>query len=191
MEAFWISTGTVLLGELGDKTQLLAIMLASRYRRPWSIVLGILLATVLNHAAAALAGDWLATLLPPDWRHWIIGASFLAVGLWALIPDRIDEADISLSGRSVLWISGLSFFLAEIGDKTQIATTILAARFESLVAVVSGSTLGMLLANVPVVFLGAALAAKLPLKPIRWTAAAVFIVLGLSTMWFGASWFAA
>lgn len=191
MEAFWISTGTVFLGELGDKTQLLAVMLASRFRRPWIVVAGILLATVLNHAVAGLAGSWIRTVLPDQWLHWIVGLSFIAVGLWAIKPDEIDESEALRSGRSVLWITIVSFFLAEIGDKTQIATTVLAARFDDLVQVVAGTTSGMLLADVPVVFLGAAIATRLPLTAIRWTAAGLFVVLGVTTLIWGGSWLGA
>lgn len=190
MEAFWISTGTVLLGEIGDKTQLLAVMLASRFRRPWPVVAGILLATLLNHAVAALAGDWLRQVLPPQWLHWLVGLSFIAVGIWAIKPDQVDSEEARRSGASVLWVTTLSFFLAEIGDKTQIATTVLAARFGELAQVVAGTTSGMLLADVPVVFLGTAMATRLPFKPIRWTAAAVFVLLGLSTLFWGGRLFA-
>ncbi|MDT0497351.1 TMEM165/GDT1 family protein [Algiphilus sp. W345] len=188
MEAFWIATGTVFLGELGDKTQLLAVMLASRFRRPWIVVAGILLATVLNHAVAGLAGSWIRTVLPDEWLHWIVGLSFIAVGLWAIKPDGIDESEAQRSGRSVLWITVVSFFLAEIGDKTQIATTVLAARFDDLLQVVAGTTSGMLLADVPVVFLGAAIATRLPLTAIRWTAAGLFVVLGVTTLIWGGTW---
>ena len=182
MEAFFVSTGAVLLGEIGDKTQLLALMLASRFRRPWPVIAGILVATVFNHALAGLAGAWLHDLLSPQWLPWIVGASFIGVGLWALKPDTLDAHEGQGSGRSVFVIAAVAFFLAEIGDKTQIATTVLAVRYDALIPVVSGTTLGMLLADVPVVFLGAALAQKLPLKAIRIAAAALFIVLGLATL---------
>lgn len=184
MESFLVSTGTVFLGEIGDKTQLLAIILASRFKKPWPIVVGILVATTLNHAVAAWAGNWIAATLSPDLLRWIVGASFLGVGLWALKPDTASESEVKGSGSAFV-VTTVSFFLAEIGDKTQIATTVLAARFNELVPVVAGTTLGMLLANVPVVFLGAALAQRLPLGPIRLVAAATFIALGVVTLVFG------
>jgi putative Ca2+/H+ antiporter (TMEM165/GDT1 family) len=185
MQALLVSFGTVFLGEIGDKTQLLSIMLASRFRRPWPIVSGILVATLANHALAGLAGQWLHNRLAPAALVWLVGLSFIAVGLWALKPDTADEHEGERPGQSIFWVTAVSFFLAEIGDKTQIATTVLAAKYASLVAVVSGTTLGMLAADVPVIFLGAAFAARLPLKPIRWVAAALFITLGVASLLFG------
>lgn len=185
MDAFLVSTGTVFLGEIGDKTMLLAVMLASRFRRPWTVILGILMATLFNHALAGVLGIWLNDLISPPWLPWIVGLSFIAVGIWALRPDTADESEATRTGRSALCITVVSFFLAEIGDKTQIATTVLAAKFDALVAVVAGTTAGMLLADVPVVFLGAALADRLPLKATRVAAATLFIVLGLSSILFG------
>lgn len=182
MEALLISAGTVFLGEIGDKTQLLAIMLSSRFRRPWPIIAGILLATLANHALAGLAGQWLHNHIATDALILIVGASFIAVGFWALVPDKAEEVEGQRRGKSIVWVTAVSFFLAEIGDKTQIATTVLAAKFASIYAVVTGTTVGMLAADVPVVFLGAALASRLPLKPIRWSAAALFILLGLTTL---------
>lgn len=182
-EAFFVSTGAVLLGEIGDKTQLLALVLASRFRKPWPVIAGILVATVFNHALAGLAGSWLNALLPSSLLPWIVGVSFIAVGLWALKPDTLDDDEgQNYAGRSGFVVATVAFFLAEIGDKTQIATTVLAARYDALLAVVSGTTLGMLLADVPVVFLGAALAQKLPLKWIRVAAAALFVALGIATL---------
>ena len=185
MEAFLISTGTVFLGEIGDKTQLLAVMLASRFRKPWTVILGIIIATTLNHALAAQAGAWLPNVFNPRWMPWIVGLSFIAVGCWALIPDQVDEKEAQRSGRSALGVTIVSFFIAEMGDKTQIATTVLAAKFAAFWPVVSGTTIGMLLANVPVVFMGVALAQRLPLKAIRIAAAALFIALGISSLIWG------
>ncbi len=182
MEAFLVSTGAVLLGEIGDKTQLLALVLASRFRKPGPVIAGILVATVFNHALAGLAGTWLRDLLSPQLLPWLVGGSFIAVGLWALKPDTLEEGEGQRLGHSAFWVTTLAFFLAEIGDKTQIATTVLAVRYDALLPVVGGTTLGMLLADVPVVFLGAALAQRLPLKAIRIAAAALFIVLGLATL---------
>lgn len=187
MEAFLISTGTVFLGEIGDKTQLLAVMLASRFRKPWTVILGIVIATAINHTLAAQAGAWLPKLIDPQWMPWIVGLSFIAVGCWALIPDKVDEQEAQRTGRSALGVTIVSFFLAEIGDKTQIATTILAAKFAAFWPVVLGTTTGMLLADVPVVFLGVALAQRLPLKAIRITAAGLFIALGCSSLIWGRS----
>lgn len=185
MDAFLVSTGTVFLGEIGDKTMLLAVMLASRFRRPWTVILGILIATLFNHAIAGALGTWINDLIPQNWLPWIVGLSFIAVGMWALKPDTADESEAARTGRSALWITVVSFFLAEIGDKTQIATTVLAVKFDALLAVVAGTTTGMLLADVPVVFLGAALANRLPLKATRIAAAVLFIVLGISSILFG------
>ncbi|WP_028081239.1 TMEM165/GDT1 family protein [Solimonas soli] len=185
MEAFLVSTGVVLLGEIGDKTMLLALLLATRFRRPLPVIAGILVATLLNHALAGLIGGWVRTVLPSGWLPWIVGGLFIAVGLWALVPDKIDEDEAKPAGDgSAFLVTALAFFLAEIGDKTQIATTLLAARFDSLLAVVAGTTTGMMLADVPVIFIGSALAAKLPLKAIRIVAAGLFITLGVTTLVF-------
>lgn len=182
LEAFGVSTGAVFLGEIGDKTQLLALLLASRFRRPWPIIAGILLATLANHALAVYAGRSLNSLIDPAWLPWIVGVSFIGVGLWALVPDQLDDKDAGPTQGSVLWITTVAFFLAEIGDKTQLATAVLAARYDLFLPVLAGTTGGMLLADVPVVLLGGALAARLPLKPIRWAAAGLFMVLGLATL---------
>ena len=187
MEAFLVSAGAVLLGEIGDKTMLLALVLATRFRKPWPVIAGILVATLLNHALAGLLGGWVRTVLPAEWLPWIVGGLFIAVGLWALVPDKLDDDDDDAKPNGVgsaFIVTTIAFFLAEIGDKTQIATTLLAARFESLLAVVAGTTTGMMLADVPVIFVGAALATKLPLKAIRIVAAALFIVLGVTTLIF-------
>ncbi len=173
MHAFLVSTGLVALAEIGDKTQLLALMLAAHFRRPWPIIAGILIATLANHAGAGLAGTLLGNLLTGAWLRWIVGLSFLAMAIWALFPDKQDPEDGALARRGAFVTTVIVFFLAEIGDKTQIATIALAARFEQLYAVVLGTTLGMMLANVPAVILGDRLAGKLPLKrsatPPRWS----------------------
>jgi putative Ca2+/H+ antiporter (TMEM165/GDT1 family) len=182
LEAFGVSTGAVFLGEIGDKTQLLALLLASRFRRPLPVIAGILIATLANHALAVYAGRSLNGLLDPAWLPWIVGLSFIAVGVWALVPDRVDEQEAGPGSGNVLWISTLSFFLAEIGDKTQLATAVLGARYDLFLPVLAGTTGGMLLADVPVVLLGGALAARLPLRPIRWAAAGLFILLGLLSL---------
>ncbi|WP_085316901.1 TMEM165/GDT1 family protein [Derxia lacustris] len=183
MEAFLVSTGVVALGEIGDKTQLLALMLAARFRKPLPIVLGILVATVVNHGLAGALGAVVRDLLGPEVLRWVLGASFIAVGIWALFPDKMDEDEARPRGDwGVFGVTVVTFFLAEIGDKTQLATVMLAARFDSLIAVVSGTTLGMLIADVPAVFVGGLAAPKLPLKWIRIAAAAVFVALGVGVL---------
>ena len=180
MEAFLVSTGLVALAEMGDKTQLLSLVLAARFRRPWAIVLGILVATLANHALAAAVGAWLAGLVGPHWMRIAIGVGFLAMAAWTLVPDKLDHADVG--GRGVFIATCLAFFLAEMGDKTQVATVALAARYSALAAVVLGTTAGMMLANVPVVLLGERIAARLPLKLLRRLAAACFAVLGVAAL---------
>jgi putative Ca2+/H+ antiporter (TMEM165/GDT1 family) len=185
LNALLVSTGTVALAEIGDKTQLLALMLAARYRKPWPIVAGIVIATVLNHALAAALGDWLSTLLTPGVLRWIVAGSFIAVALWTLKPDTLDDGDGPAARYGPLLATAIAFFIAEIGDKTQVATILLAARFHDFAQVVAGTTLGMLLANVPVVLLGSRFADRLPLKAARLTAAAVFAILGVGALVFG------
>jgi putative Ca2+/H+ antiporter (TMEM165/GDT1 family) len=185
VHAFLISTGLVALAEIGDKTQLLALLLAARFRRPWPIILGILVATLANHAAAGLAGMLLGNLLAGAWLRWLVGLTFIAMAVWALIPDRYEEDRRALVRGGALVTTLVVFFLAEIGDKTQIATIGLAARFDQLYPVVLGTTLGMMLANVPAVILGDRLAGRLPLKAIRYTAALVFAALGIATIVIG------
>lgn len=181
MEAFLTSTLLVALAEIGDKTQLLSFVLAARLRRPGAIIGGIGAATVLNHALAASLGVWLAALLPAAVLPWLTGLLFIAFGLWALHPDTLD-GEPRLHGSAAFLTAALAFFVAEMGDKTQLATVALGARFERLGAVVLGTTLGMLIANVPAVLAGEALAQKLPLRAVRLTAAAVFIATGLLAM---------
>jgi len=180
LEAFLVSTAAVAIAEIGDKTQLLALLLAARYRRFWPIAWGILLATVLNHALAGWLGALVAAWLPPDVLRWLLAASFLAVALWTLKPDQIDEAEGGDARFGAFLTTTIAFFLAEMGDKTQIATVVLAAKFEgALFAVVAGTTLGMLLANLPVVALGARFAQRMPLRLARWAAAALFAGLAV------------
>ncbi|QIL21690.1 TMEM165/GDT1 family protein [Thermomonas sp. HDW16] len=178
MDALLVSTGTVALAEIGDKTQLLALLLAARFRKPWPIIAGILVATLLNHALAAWIGQLAASWLTAQTLRWIVAASFIGIALWTLKPDKLDE-DEKLPAHGAFIATVIAFFIAEIGDKTQVATVLLAAKYSSLWQVVSGTTIGMLLANVPVVALGSKFAAKLPLKAARITAACVFLALGL------------
>jgi Ca2+/H+ antiporter, TMEM165/GDT1 family len=183
LEALLVSTGVVALGEMGDKTQLLAIVLAATLRKPVPIVLGIFVATLVNHAAAGALGGWVAHALGPGVLRWAIGLSFLAMAAWVLVPDRVDEE--SAGGRRRLGVFGttvVAFFLAEMGDKTQIATVALAARYADVVAVVLGTTAGMMLANVPAVLLGERISQKLSMKRLHAIAAAVFAVLGVLTL---------
>ncbi len=183
MEAFLVSTGVVALGEMGDKTQLLAIILAARFRKPLPIILGILVATLANHAAAAWVGDWVAQALGPQLLRWVVGGSFLAVAVWMLVPDKIDDKNHPDQLRwGVFGTTVLAFFLAEMGDKTQIATVALAARYHDLFPVVMGTTLGMMAANVPAVFMGDQIAKRISMRLVHGIAALIFAVLGLLTL---------
>ena len=182
MEAFLISTGIVALAEIGDKTQLLAFILAAKFRKPVPIVLGILVATLANHGFAGAVGSWITNLISPETLRWILGVSFIAMAGWTLIPDKFDEEDAKLARFGVFTTTLIAFFLAEMGDKTQVATIALAAQYQSLVAVVSGTTLGMMLANVPAVILGDRIAGKIPVKLVHRIAAAIFAVLGVATL---------
>jgi len=184
---FTLSAATVTVAEIGDKTQLLALILAARFRRPWPIAWGMLAATLFNHAIAGAAGGWLSALLGPDTLRWLIGLSFLAMAGWALIPDKLDqEGEETLLSRLSAWgpfvTTLVAFFLAEIGDKTQLATVALAARAESLTAVVIGTTVGMALANLPAIWLGHRFAGRLPLHWIRRGAALLFALIGAMTL---------
>jgi putative Ca2+/H+ antiporter (TMEM165/GDT1 family) len=180
LEAFAVSTDLVALAEIGDKTQLLSLVLAARFRRPWPIVLGIFLATLLNHTAAGAAGAWLTHLVGEATLRRMVGASFIAMAAWILVPDKLgnDEASAKSHG-GVLVTTAILFFIAEMGDKTQVATVVLAARYESLWQVVSGTTIGMMLANVPVVFFGEAIARRMPVAIIRKVTAVAFAALGV------------
>jgi putative Ca2+/H+ antiporter (TMEM165/GDT1 family) len=179
MEALLVSTGVVALAEIGDKTQLLALLLATRFRAPWHIVLGILVATLLNHALAGALGTWIVQFIGPQPLRWILGISFIAMAAWALIPDSAPDEDSASPRYGVFLTTVIAFFLVEMGDKTQIATVALAAQFHSLLWVVVGTTLGMMLANVPVVFAGDALIKRVPLQRVRIFAALSFVALGL------------
>lgn len=181
MDAFLTSTTLVALAEIGDKTQLLSFVLAARLRRPVAIILGILVATLANHALAGSLGVFGARLLPPGVLPWITGLLFIGFGLWALHPDALDD-DPKLHRAGAFVTALIAFFIAEMGDKTQLATVALGARFDALVWVVLGTTLGMMIANIPAVLIGEALAHKLPLKLLRWIAAAVFVVTGVATI---------
>jgi len=179
LEAFLVCTGAVALGEIGDKTQLLALMLAARFRRPWPIVLGILVATLVNHSLAAGIGAAVAHTLGPQLLRWAIGLGFIAMAAWMLVPDKADEVDTSRGHFGVFGSTLLAFFLAEMGDKTQLATVALAARYPDLLAVVAGTTTGMLLADVPAVFLGGRAAQALPMRLVHGISAGVFALLGV------------
>ena len=181
-----VSTGTVALAEIGDKTQLLALLLAARLRKPAAIVLGILIATLLNHALAGWVGSLVAHWLSPEVLRWTVAGSFIAIALWSLKPDTLDE-HAPASGHGALITTTIAFFLAEIGDKTQVATVLLAAKYAPLWAVVAGTTLGMLLANVPVVLLGHRFADRLPLRAARIAAALLFMALGIWVLLRGTS----
>jgi putative Ca2+/H+ antiporter (TMEM165/GDT1 family) len=178
LEAFLVSAGVVALAEIGDKTQLLALLLTARFRAPWPIVLGILVATVANHTFAGAVGVWLMNLLGARNMRWILGLSFIVMAGWTLIPDKAPDEQSSSSRYGVFVTTVIAFFLVEMGDKTQIATVALAAQFHNLLLVVLGTTIGMLLANVPVVFAGDALLRRVPLKAVRMVAALSFVALG-------------
>jgi len=180
LEAFLVSTGLVALAEIGDKTQLLSLVLAARFRKPWPIVLGIFASTLLNHAVAAGLGAWISRVVGELWMGRIAGISFLVMAAWILVPDKLDDAGVvEKPGHGVFITTAVLFFLAEMGDKTQVATVVLGARYESLVAVVAGTTLGMMLANVPVVFFGDAIAKRVPVSVVRRVTAVAFALLGI------------
>lgn len=181
MQALWTSTLLVALAEIGDKTQLLSFVLAAKLRRPYAIMAGILVATLANHALAGSLGLWLASLVAPQTLNWIVGLSFVGFGLWTLKPDSL-EGDPRMLGAGAFATTTIAFFLAEMGDKTQLATVALVARFHDLVRVVLGTTLGMMAANVPAVIMGEKLAHRVPMKVVRWLAASLFIGLGLATL---------
>jgi putative Ca2+/H+ antiporter (TMEM165/GDT1 family) len=179
MEAFLISTGIVALAEMGDKTQLLSLVLAARFRKPWPIVLGILVATLANHALAGAVGSWVTTVLGPDVLRWVLGLSFIAMAVWMLIPDKLDDDEGDEAPRmGVFMTTVVAFFLAEMGDKTQIATVMLAAQYHAWAWVVAGTTLGMMLANAPVVWLGDAITQRVPIRLVHVVSAVIFAVLG-------------
>ena len=180
MESLLVSTGVVALAEMGDKTQLLAFILAARFKKPVPIILGILVATVLNHGLAGALGTWITAILSPDVLRWVLGLSFLGMAIWTMIPDKIEEEETHIATRlGVFGATLITFFLAEMGDKTQIATVALAAHYAQPLLVVIGTTLGMLIADVPAVFVGDKFAARIPMKLVHTMAAAIFAVLGV------------
>jgi len=186
MESFFVSTGVVALAEIGDKTQLLAFMLAARFKKPVPIILGIFVATLLNHGLAGALGAWITHAVTPEILRWVLGVSFLGMAVWILVPDKIDEEETQVAKHfGVFGATLVTFFLAEMGDKTQIATVALAAHYAAPVLVIMGTTLGMLIADVPAVFAGDKLASRIPMKWVHSIAAAIFAFLGLATL-FGA-----
>ena len=183
MESLLVSTGVVALAEIGDKTQLLAFLLAARFKKPVPIIAGILVATLINHGLAGALGAWITSTLSPEVLRWVLGLSFLGMGCWTLIPDQIEEEEARVAGRfGVFGATLITFFLAEMGDKTQIATIAMTAHYGTPVLVVVGTTLGMLIADVPAVFIGDRLAQKIPMKLVHALAASVFILLGVATL---------
>jgi putative Ca2+/H+ antiporter (TMEM165/GDT1 family) len=188
MDAFLVSVGVVALAEIGDKTQLLAFVLAARFRRPLPVIAGIAVATLLNHGIAGWLGIFLADLADATWLRWLVGASFLLFAAWALIPDKLEAERERLSGVGAFLATAVAFFLVEIGDKTQVATVALAATYRSLLAVTLGTSLGLLLVNAPSVLLGEGVAKRLPMVWIRRGASATFAALGIAVLggWIGA-----
>jgi len=183
MESLLVSTGVVALAEIGDKTQLLAFILAARFKKPVPIIAGILVATLLNHGLAGALGAWITTTISPEVLRWVLGLSFVAMAIWTLIPDEIEEEETRIAKRfGVFGATLITFFLAEMGDKTQVATVAMAAHYAAPVLVVIGTTLGMLIADIPAVFAGDKLAAKIPMKLVHSVAAAIFAVLGVATL---------
>jgi len=184
MEAFFISTAIVALAEMGDKTQLLSLVLAARYQRPWPVVAGIFVATLANHMLAGAVGAWATTVLGPQVLRWGLGLSFIAMAAWMLIPDKLDEDQGSATPPrlGVFGVTVVAFFLAEMGDKTQVATVMLAAQYSSYAAVVAGTTLGMMLANAPVVWLGERITRRVPIRTVHAVSAVIFLVLGVMTL---------
>ncbi|MGA0909974.1 MAG: TMEM165/GDT1 family protein [Betaproteobacteria bacterium] len=183
MESLVVSTGVVALAEIGDKTQLLAFILAARFKKPLPIILGILVATLINHGLAGALGAWITSTISPNVLRWVLGASFIAMAIWTMIPDKIEEEETQFAQRfGVFGATFITFFLAEMGDKTQIATVAMAAHYTAPLMVVMGTTLGMLIADVPAVFAGDKLANKIPMKLVHTIAAAVFLALGVATL---------
>lgn len=182
MDGFLVATGVVALAEIGDKTQLLSLVLAARYRRPLPITLGILVATLANHAMASALGAWITTLMGPNALRWVLGLSFLAMAVWMLIPDKLDDEAPPTGRFGVFGATLVAFFIAEMGDKTQIATVALAARYGEFAWIVAGTTLGMMIANVPAVLLGDRLSQRLPVKLVHAVAAVIFALLGITVL---------
>jgi Ca2+/H+ antiporter, TMEM165/GDT1 family len=183
MQSFLVSTGIVTLAEMGDKTQLLSLVLAARFRKPWPIALGILVATLANHALAGAAGSWVTSVIGPQVLRWILGASFIAMALWMLIHDKFDDAGGDSAPRlGVFGTTVVAFFLAEMGDKTQVATVMLAAQYQAWFWVVAGTTLGMMLANAPVVWFGDAVTRRVPIRIVHLVSALIFGALGVAAI---------
>lgn len=182
MESFLVSTGIVALAEIGDKTQLLAFILAAKFRKPVPIIIGILVATLANHGFAGALGAWITSLVAPEAMRWVLGLSFIGMAIWTLIPDKFDEDEARFARFGVFGTTLIAFFLAEMGDKTQVATVALAAQYHAFVPVVAGTTLGMMIANVPAVLLGNRIADKMPVRLVHMIAAAIFAILGVATL---------
>ncbi|MGN6381286.1 MAG: TMEM165/GDT1 family protein [Dyella sp.] len=183
MEALLVSAGVVALAEIGDKTQLLAFILAARFKKPWPIIAGILCATLVNHGLAGALGAWITSVASPEILRWVLGLSFIGMAVWTMIPDKIEEEETQVAKRVGVFTATLvTFFLAEMGDKTQIATVAMAAHYPNPLMVVAGTTIGMLIADVPAVFVGDRLAAKIPMKLVHSIAAAIFAALGIATL---------
>ncbi len=183
MEAFFVSTGVVALAEIGDKTQLLAFILAARFKKPIPIIAGIFCATLVNHGLAGALGTWITSFVSPNILRWILGVSFVGMAIWTMIPDKIEEEETQVARHlGVFGATLITFFLAEMGDKTQLATVALAAHYGAPIMVISGTTLGMLLADVPAVLVGNKFAARIPMKLIHFIAAAIFAILGIATL---------
>jgi putative Ca2+/H+ antiporter (TMEM165/GDT1 family) len=183
LQTLLVSAGVVALAEIGDKTQLLAFLLAARFKKPWPLIAGILAATLINHGLAGAVGAWITTAVSPGVLRWVLGISFIAMAAWTLVPDKIEDEESAVAGRlGVFGATFVTFFLAEMGDKTQIATVAMAARFADPVWVVAGTTLGMLIADVPAVFVGDKLSARIPMRLVHGVAALLFALLGLATL---------
>jgi putative Ca2+/H+ antiporter (TMEM165/GDT1 family) len=182
LEAFLVSTGIVALGEIGDKTQLLAFLLAAKFRKPIPIILGVLTATLVNHGLAGALGTWITSHVEPLTLRWGLGISFIGMAIWTLIPDKLDDEETNLARFGVFGTTVVAFFIAEMGDKTQIATIALAAQYHSFYAVVAGTTLGMMIADVPAVLLGDRIAHRIPVKLVHAVAAAIFAMMGIATL---------
>jgi len=181
--ALLVSTGVIALAEIGDKTQLLAFLLATRFKKPVPIIIGITLATLINHGLAGVVGSWITANVDPSVLRWVLGASFIAMAVWTLIPDKIEDEETQLATKlGVFGATFITFFLAEMGDKTQIATVAMSAHYNDVLMVVAGTTLGMLIADVPAVFAGDKLAEKIPMKLVHRIAAAMFAALGVATL---------
>ena len=182
MESFLVSAGIVALAEIGDKTQLLAFILAAKFRKPIPIIVGILVATIANHAFAGALGSWITSLVAPETMRWVLGLSFVGMAIWTLIPDKFDEEEAKLAKFGVFGTTVIAFFLAEMGDKTQVATVALAAQYHAFFSVVAGTTFGMMIANVPAVLLGDKIAHKMPVRVVHAIAAGIFAILGIATL---------